>query len=86
MRESNRMEDGSPDFSLLGQLMGRVLTQQPGLPVQKVGVDCFLKQKTLMRPRRGPPSCPLPACTQCQVPGSQTLWEGLKHLIGLLPR
>lgn len=55
-REGGRMEDGSPDFSLLGQLVGRVLTHQPGLPVQQVGVDSLLKQKALMRPAEALPA------------------------------
>lgn len=44
------MEDDSPDLPLLGQLMRRVLTHQPGLPVQQVGVDRLLGQKALVRP------------------------------------
>lgn len=50
MREGNRVENGLPDFPLLGQLMGRVLTHQPGLVVQQVGVDRLLEQKALVRP------------------------------------
>lgn len=44
------MENGLPDFPLLGQLMGRVLTHQPGLLVQQVGVDSLLGRKALVRP------------------------------------
>ena len=46
--EGSRMKNGSPDFPLLRQLVRRVLTHQPGLPVQQVGVDSVLKQKALM--------------------------------------
>lgn len=73
-REGDRMEDGSPDFSLLGQLVGRVLTHQPGLPVQQVGVDSLLKQKALMRPRRGPPAA-RPSLHTVLGARSRTLWE-----------
>lgn len=51
------MKNGSPDFPLLGQLVGRVLTHQPGLAVQQVGVDSLLKQKALVTPcRQGLPA------------------------------
>lgn len=36
-------------MSLLGQLMWWVLTYQPGLTIQQVGVDSFLGQKALVR-------------------------------------
>lgn len=60
------MEDGLPDFSLLGQLVGRVLTHQPGLRVQQVGVDGLLGQKALMRP-----------CGEASQPPSASLHTGL---------
>lgn len=44
------MENGLPDFPLLRQLMGRVLTHQLGLLVQQVGIDSLLGQKALVRP------------------------------------
>lgn len=44
------MENDSPDLPLLGQLVRRVLTHQPGLPVQQIGVDSLLGQKALVRP------------------------------------
>lgn len=51
MQEGNGgAENGSPDFPLLGQFMWGVLTHQPGLPIQQVGVDSFLGQKALMKP------------------------------------
>lgn len=50
MQEGNSVENGLPDFPLLGQLMGRVLTHQPGLSVQQVDVDSLLGQKALIRP------------------------------------
>jgi hypothetical protein len=35
-------ENGLPDFPILQQLMHRVLTHQPGLPIQQVGVHSLL--------------------------------------------
>lgn len=43
------VENSSPYFPLLGQLMGGLLTHQPGFPIQQVGVDSLLGQKALMR-------------------------------------
>lgn len=52
------VQNGSPDFPLLGQLVGGVLTHQPGLPIQQVGVDSLLGEKALMRPYTEPSQLP----------------------------
>lgn len=56
-------ENGLPDFPLLWQLMVRILTHQPGLPIHQVGVDHLLGQKGLpVRPSAE--ASTFPACTQ----------------------
>lgn len=60
-RRHNGVQNGSPDFPLLGQLVGGVLTHQPGLPIQQVGVDSLLGQKALVRSCGEPFQLPCPS-------------------------
>ena len=76
-----RGESSSPHFPLLGQLVGGLLTHQPGFPVQQVGVDCLLEQKALMRSRGKALPPPTSSLTQVWVPRS---WASVCP--SLLPR
>lgn len=50
--DGGQAENDLPDFSFLWQLMRGVLTHQPRLPIQQVGVDSLLGPKALVRPHR----------------------------------
>lgn len=76
------MQNSSPHFALLGQLVAGLLTHQPGFPVPQVGVDSLLGRKALVRPWGEPllPPPPLPRPSPSQVLGSR-----LKHQFAFTP-